>query len=430
MDQPNSKNEFPLEIDTLSYGPYGIGRFQGRVIMIRTTAPGDKVRAHITESKERYAIAEVVALLQPSARRRSPPCQYFSRCGGCSWQHLHYAAQLEAKQQSVQDALRRIGNLDGFELRMIIPSTREFNYRRRVRLQIDREKRLGFYRALSHELIEIDSCLIADQQADSLIGAVRQWANRLATPLTQIEIVAGDISGECVIAATSDAEFNTLDADVCDRLLAARPSPTGLIFAGPNWRKTWGQSKVSLRAEEDLRLLVEADVFTQVNSAGNRAMVEALTAMGEFNRSDRVLELYCGAGNFTFALARRAGEIVAVEAHRASVEAGKHNARLNGLEKIRWIHGQVPATVRDLAKRGEQFTKVVLDPPRAGAKGIERDVAALRPERVIYLSCNPATLARDLAALVKQGYKLTVVQPFDLFPQTFHVEAIALLIRG
>lgn len=430
MDQTNSKNEFLLEIETLSYGPYGIGRLQGRVIMIPITAPGDKVRARISNAKENYAVGEVAALLRPSSQRRPPPCKYFSRCGGCSWQHLRYEAQLQAKQKSVEDALRRIGKLSGFELRAIVPSPREFNYRRRIRLQADRDKRLGFYRAFSHELVEIESCLIADEQADLQIVSLRQWASQLATPLVQLEIICGDDPGELVIVADSNEEFNMLDETLCESLLTAQPPPSGVIFAGPKWRKTWGQSKISLHAEGRLRLLVEADVFTQVNPAGNREVVKALAAAGEFNRSDRVLELYSGAGNFTLPLAERAGEIVAVEAHRPSIESGKHNARLNGLDNIRWIHAQVPAAVRNLSRRDERFTKVVLDPPRAGAKGIERDLASLRPERIMYISCNPTTLARDLSALAKQGCKLTVVQPFDLFPQTFHVETLAVLTRA
>ncbi|HEU4340301.1 MAG TPA: 23S rRNA (uracil(1939)-C(5))-methyltransferase RlmD [Candidatus Binatia bacterium] len=429
MAQSNSKNEFPLEIETLSYGPYGIGRLEGRVIMIPATAPGDTVRARIVEAKGNYAVGEMVTLVEPSVKRQTPPCQYFDRCGGCSWQHLRYDAQLQAKQRSVDDALRRIGKMAEYELRPIIPSPREFRYRRRIRLQSDKHRRLGFYRALSHEPIEIDSCLIADEPADLQIGNMRRWVGELDTAIGQVEIVAGDEPGELVVIATAEADFNPRDAAVCSGLLAGKPPVSGVIILGRGWRRTFGQPKISVRTEGDTRLQVEADVFTQVNREGNREILQALLWAGEFKGSDRVLELYCGAGNFTLSVAKRVREIVAVEANRAAIDGGKLSAQLNDVQNIRWKCAQVPAAVKELGRRGESFTKIVLDPPRAGAKGIDRDLAALGAQKIFYISCNPATLARDLSALAIQGYKLRMVQPIDLFPHTFHVEALAELTR-
>ena len=430
MAQSNPKNEFPLEIETLSYGPYGIGRLEGRVIMIPATAPGDTVRARIVEAKENYAVGEMIALVEPSAKRQTPPCQYFDRCGGCSWQHVRYDVQLQAKQRSVDDALRRIGKIAGYELRPIIPSPRQFRYRRRIRLQSDKNRRLGFYRALSHEPIEIDSCLIADEQADLQIGNLRRWVGELDTVIEQVEIVAGDEPGELVVmAATGESDFNPRDASVCNRLLTGQPAVSGVIIMGRGWRRTFGQPKISIRTESDIRLQVEADVFTQVNREGNQEILQALLRAGEFNGSDRVLELYCGAGNFTVSVAKRVREVVAVEAHRAAIDSGKLSAQLNDVENIRWKCAHVPAALKELGRRGERFTKIILDPPRAGAKGIDRDLASLDARKIFYISCNPATLARDLSALAIQGYKLRMVQPVDLFPHTFHVETLAELIH-
>ncbi len=151
--------------------------------------------------------------------------------------------------------------------------------------------------------------------------------------------------------------------------------------------------------------------------------------MADFHIHDRILELYCGAGNFTLPIAKRVAEVVAVESHRPSVVSGKLNAQRNAISNIRWICSPVPQAVTQLKNRKERFTKIILDPPRAGAKGIERELAGLQGSKMIYISCNPATLARDLAALAKQGYKLQIVQPIDLFPQTFHVEALAVMER-
>src|SRR5438128_6466974 len=169
MTQTNPKTELALEIDTLAYGPYGIGRHEGKAVMVPNTAPGDKVLARIVESKERYAIGEVVRLIGSSSARQIPPCPYVGQCGGCPWQQIRYDAQLKAKQQSVQDALRRIGKLEGFELRSIIPSPQEYHYRRRIRLQCNQQKKLGFFRAFSHDLVAIDSCLIADKRLNDIV---------------------------------------------------------------------------------------------------------------------------------------------------------------------------------------------------------------------------------------------------------------------
>jgi 23S rRNA (uracil1939-C5)-methyltransferase len=429
MSQPNAKNEFTLEIESLAYGPHGIGRIENQVVMVPATVPGDKISARITDPKGNYALGEVVRVLEPSPFRRPPPCPYVNDCGGCPWQQIQYDAQLQAKQQSVGDALRRIGKLDDFELRPIISSVNEYHYRRRIRLQLDSRKRLGFYRPSSHELVEIDSCLIAVGPVNDCVRAACDWVQRIHSPLEYVEIVAGDRPGEIVIVARSTGDFFSNDEIACRQLLEKEPGIAGLVLAGRNWRRVWGESRISIITEDDLRLLVEADVFTQVNSEGNQRILRELLAAGEFKDGERVLELYCGAGNFTLSLAKRAREVVAVEAHRPSVDSGKLSAQLNGLSNIRWLVSHVPAALKSLAKQRREFSKIVLDPPRAGAKGIESDLAALNSGKIMYVSCNPATLARDLAGLTKHGYKLRTVQPIDLFPHTFHVETLAVMSR-
>ncbi len=429
MTQTNAKSEVTLEIDALSYGPYGIGRLNGKAVMIPATAPGDTVVARMVESKERYGVAEVVCLLTASPQRQTPPCPYVGSCGGCSWQHLRYDAQLKAKQQSVADALRRIGKLEGFELRPIIASPREYRYRRRIRLQCDELKRLGFFRLSSHQLVEIASCHIATIEAERLLPSMREWAGRLATSVQYIEIVTGDEPNQTVVVASSADAFNQEDEALCRALLEGNSCITGIVLRGKSWRHAWGQTAVSVITEEGVCLKTDGDVFTQVNGEGNRRLLNELLCAGQFGAQDRVLELYCGAGNFTLSIARRAGEIVAVEASRPSIENGKRSAQLNGIENIRWISADARAAVKRLKHRRERFTKIVLDPPRPGAPGIQADLASLGAENIFYISCNPTTLARDLSVLSKNGYKLQWAQPFDLFPHTFHVETLALMAR-
>jgi len=429
MSHPNAKNEITLEIDSLSYGPYGVGRIDGKAVMVPKTAPGDRVAARIVAAKPRYAVGEALRVIEPSPLRQTPPCPFVNECGGCPWQHIRYDAQLKAKQQNVESALRRIGRLDGFELRPIIPSPQEYRYRRRIRLQCDRAGKLGYFRPASHEVIEIDDCLIADGKLTGFIAPLRRWVHELATAVEYVEIVTGDEPDQIVVVGKSGGEFKAPDATACDRLLDEAGGISGLVLHGPNWRKTWGRTAISLVVEDGICMRVDADVFTQVNAEGNRKILSELLAAGEFQSQDRVLELYCGAGNFTLSIARRVAEVAAVEGSRLSIQYGKLSAQRNGLENIRWVCSAVPAALSRLKQRREKFTRLVLDPPRAGGKGLEAELASFGAERLIYVSCDPATLARDLGALTNHGYRLRMVQAVDLFPHSFHVETVALMTR-
>ena len=383
----------------------------------------------MTDSKGNYAFGETVRLLQPSPLRQTPPCPYINDCGGCPWQQVQYAAQLKAKEQNVADALRRIGKLEGFELRPIVTSPREYHYRRRIRLQCDKAKRIGFFRAFSHDLVEVDGCLIADGTLNKVIYSLRTWINELTTPIEHVEIVTGDEPNEIVAAGKIAGDFIPRDDPACEHLIDQADGINGLILYGGNSRKEWGHTAVSIRSDDGICLKVKGDVFTQINAEGNRKLLSELLAAGGFDKNDQVLELYSGAGNFTLSIAKQAREVVAVESHRQSVDSGKRSAQFNGTANVRWVCAHVPAAVERFAKQRERFSKIILDPPRAGAKGIERSLASLGAEKILYVSCNPATLARDLSALIRQGYRLTFVQPIDLFPHTFHVETLAVMIR-
>ncbi len=429
MSHTNAKSDLTLEIDSLTYGPYGVGRIDGKAVMVPKTAPGDRVAARIVAAKPRYAVGEALRVIEPSPLRQTPPCPFVNECGGCPWQHIRYDAQLKAKQQNVESALRRIGRLDAFELRPIIPSPQEYRYRRRIRLQCDRAGKLGYFRPASHEVIEIDDCLIADGKLTGFIAPLRRWIRELDTPMEFVEIVTGDETGQIVVVGKSGGEFIARDAAACDHLLDEAAGISGLVLHGSTWRKTWGRTAISLVVEDGIQLRVDADVFTQVNAEGNRNILSVLLAAGQFQSHDRVLELYGGAGNFTLSIARRVAEVVAVEGSRLSIQNGKLSAQRSGIENIRWLCSPVPAALSRLRQRREKFTKLILDPPRAGAKGLEAELASFGAEKLLYVSCDPATLARDLGALGNHGYKLRMVQPIDLFPHSFHVETLALMTR-
>lgn len=426
----STESTFILKIASLSYGPYGIGRKDGQVILVPLTAPGDEVEVRIVEEKSNYAVGEPLRLLKPSFLRQDPPCPYFGKCGGCPWQQIRYEAQLAAKEKSVEDALRRIGKLDGFELLPILASPQEYHYRRRIRLQADGRKRLGFHRAFSHELIEIDSCVIADRHADRHLTHAREWAKRLRTSLHHIEIVTGDEEGFAALVGKAEGEFASEDEASSADFLLRCSEIKGLILFGRGWRRVWGQGKILLRPEDGLKLAVDGDVFTQVNREGNRQIIREVLQWAGLKREEGVLELYAGAGNFTLPMAQRAREVVAVEGDPRAVKNGKDNGQLNGVKNIRWVRSHVPKALKQLRATGESFSKVILNPPRSGARGLEEYLPGLGAEKILYVSCNPSTLARDLMALSQKGYRLTRVLPIDLFPHTFHVESLAEMVQS
>ncbi|MCZ6451452.1 MAG: 23S rRNA (uracil(1939)-C(5))-methyltransferase RlmD, partial [Deltaproteobacteria bacterium] len=395
--------ELKLKIDSLTYGPYGIGRDNRRVILVPLTVPGDEAGVRIVAEKRNYAIGELSHLLKPSPLRQAPPCPYFERCGGCPWQQIEYEGQLAAKEKIVVDALHRIGRLDGFQILPILRSPQEYGYRRRIRLQSDGRKRLGFYRALSHELIEIDSCLIADPQVDRHLSVAREWIKGLRTKLRFVEIIMSDGEQQTVLVGRSEERFFQEDDALCAPFVSGQKEIKGVIISGPGWHRSWGRTKIHIQSQDDLIMEVDGNIFTQVNREGNNLLVGEILQWGEFDHQDRVLELYSGTGNLSLPAARRAGEIVAVDGNPQSIRNGKENGRLNRIENIRWLCSDVPKAVRRLAADQEQFSKIILNPPRSGAKGLEHELASLNADKILYVSCNPPTLARDLSALSKKG---------------------------
>ncbi|MFQ5541493.1 MAG: 23S rRNA (uracil(1939)-C(5))-methyltransferase RlmD, partial [Candidatus Binatia bacterium] len=380
----NSSNEIKLKIDSLAYGPYGIGRDKRRVILVPLTVPGDEVGVRVVEEKKNYAIGQLSHLVKPSPLRLIPPCPYFDRCGGCPWQQIEYEGQLAAKEKIVVDSLQRIGRLDGFELLPILRSPKVDGYRRRIRLQADDHKRLGFYRASSHDLIEIESCLVADPQVDRHLGVARKWITGLRTELQQVEMIVGDGEEQIVVVGRAKGRFSPEDDPLCSTLVAGHKEIRGIILSGPGWHRSWGRAKILIRSDDDMVMEVDGDIFTQVNREGNYRLVGEILRWGEFGHQDRVLELYSGAGNLSLPVARRAMEVVAIDGNPQSVRNGKENGQLNRIENIRWLCSDVPKAARGLIRDHEQFSKIVLNPPRSGAKGLEHELASLNADKILY----------------------------------------------
>lgn len=425
-------SSFPLTIDRLSYGPAGIGRVNGKVVFVPETVPGDEVEVEIDEEKKGYARGHLVQVTNPSPHRRLPPCQYVRQCGGCSWQHVAYGEQLRAKEELVREQLRRIGGFTDIPLLPILASPQEWQYRHRIRLRVDEQARVGFSPLRSHSLVEIGSCLIAWPEVGMHLRAVRDWVRMLRSSVTQVELVIArqpDAGRETYVVCIGDARgmFRQDDACISQQFLAAHPHVAGVMLRGRGWSHAWGNTAVQVYTGENT-LVVQEGAFTQVNPAANQLLVESLVQRSGIADTQQVIELYCGAGNFSLPLARRAHTLIGVEQNGKAVIAARANAERAGVKNAQFRHATVQTGVRELLKRGEHGNLVVLDPPRTGAAEVIDDLPRFGAQTIVYVSCDPATLARDLRRLLPYGYRLQAVQPLDMFPQTYHVETIAVSV--
>jgi 23S rRNA (uracil1939-C5)-methyltransferase len=420
-------SELTVTIESLAYGIFGVARTDEGVVLVPGTVPGDVARVRVVARKRDHREAEVLDVLRPSPERRTPPCPYVPECGGCSWQHVSRRAQLEAKERIVRDALVRIGGFDprALDLRSIIPCD-EWAYRHRLSLRVGGEQRLGFYQHRSHRLVEVAACRIADAAVNLHLAAARDWLRGVSTEVRRLEIASAR-DARVAFVGNAEGAFRH-DEAYHERFLRTHPTVSGIVLFGKGWRRAFGKPLVDVEVEQGLVLETRGG-FTQVNPAGNRRLVETVIELGSPASSDRVLDLYCGAGNFTLPLARRAAAVLGVEGDPVSAAQARHNADRAGLGNCRFVQQDASIAARGLAAAAERYSLVVLDPPRSGAPDVVDHLPALVAERMIYVSCNPATLARDLRRLAAHGFEIGPVQPIDLFAQTHHVETVVRLDR-
>jgi len=405
----------------MAYGPHAIARHQGFVLFVRGAVPGERVEVRIRERRRTHAFADTIRAYGPADDRRVPVCPIAGTCGGCPWQHMAYAAQLHAKREIVAEQLRRIGGIDT-EVAPVLPSPRVFGYRHRIKLRVE-NGRVGFYAGGSHDLIEVAQCALAESDVGVAIAAAARLARSLSSNLRRIEIVARDRARSGVILAGEvQAGWRPADAAVCEQWLAENPACAGLILRGRGWSHRWGETAVLVEAEEDLVVRQAAPGFSQVNPAANRILVATvLQVVGPVDGLS-VLDAFAGAGNFSAALARRGARVHAIEQSQSACRDAVRNSAALG-DDWHVEQGRVEKVLQRMSAEGRSFDSVLLDPPRNGAAASVPALVRLAPPVIVYVSCDPATLARDLETL-SADYRVAMVQPLDMFPHTYHVETV------
>jgi 23S rRNA (uracil1939-C5)-methyltransferase len=426
-----------LDIEELAQGGEGVGRAGSRTVFVPFTAPGDRVAAEVPAG-EGTAHGEPLEVLAPGQGRVEAPCRHFGpgedrRCGGCEWLHVSYEAQLAAKTRTVVEALRRIGRLEpgSYELREILRSPSALRYRSRAKFHLDAASgRLAFFRRRSHAAVSLRECHLLVPALDELREAMGPAlaSARLAPREVALEWSEHESRGSALLLLEPTAAARERAA----RLLAALPALRGLVLRGEGGaaavegQPVLRHERVPGRPEAGLQRS-RPDVFQQANRGANALLVAAAVELAAPGGED-VLELHCGAGNFTAPLAARARSVSAVEGMGPALDLAREDLR--GAANVRFFAGDALKLAASLAAEGRRFGAVLLDPPREGAKGVGRALHALGSPRAVYVSCDPATLARDVRGCVEQGYRVRTVQPVDMFPQTHHVEAVVALERG
>ena len=401
----------------MAYGGAALGRYQGQIIFVPGAIPGETVLAEIIEDKGRFAHARLLEVIEPSPDRVAPRCPHVPECGGCQWQHVGYARQLALKSEVLRDQLARIGDVADPPVRPTLPAPSPWGYRNRITFSVAASGRLGFQRAASHDVVPIEECHIADPRLMALYDDLD-----LDLPdLVRLTLMVGSDDDDLLMAFETERDKPPqLHVDFpisCVHLVGGTEAiPVNLIGNNHVTQRVAGQA-----------YRVSAGRFSQVNTAVAGTLVELVLEWLDPSPSDTILDAYCGVGLFTLPLAELSGLVVAVELDPGASEDLILN--LGEIENVQVIQGPVEAVLPDLVEE-ETLHGIVVDPPRQGLNVAVVDALVTGgPSRMVYVSCDPATLARDVKRLARGGYVLAAVQPVDMFPQTYHTETVALLTR-
>ncbi|MGD8590553.1 MAG: 23S rRNA (uracil(1939)-C(5))-methyltransferase RlmD [Chromatiales bacterium] len=431
----------PVEarIESITHDAKGVTHIDGKATFIHGSLPGERVRFVYTEQRRKYDQGRVVEVLEASPERVEPRCRQFGICGGCSLQHQASEAQVQVKQQALLDALRHIGKVSPAELLPPLVNDSPWGYRRKARLGVRYVPKkggtlVGFRERNSSFVAEVETCHILHPRVGELLPALSKLIDGLSIRdrIPQIEMAMGD--SVCVLIFRLLAPPSEQDIA---QLLAFGPPHEVVIYvqeAGPESIRPLRGEALDLfyqLPDFDLTLHFLPSDFTQVNSDINRRMVHRAVDLLELEAADRVLDLFCGLGNFTLPLARRAGEVTGVEGDAGLVARARDNAQRNHIANCRFYTANLYAELDNEPWLQDHFNKALLDPPRSGAQEILPLLPRRGVERLVYVSCYPGTLARDAGILVHElGYRLLSAGVMDMFPHTAHVESIALFARG
>ena len=439
---------YELKINALNTNAQGVGRMENFTVFVEGALPGEVVKAKITEVKKNYAIGEAQELLKHAESRVEPPCPAYAECGGCQLQHLAYPEQLKWKRQQVVDALKRIGklNLNDIKVGDTLGMSTPWHYRNKMQFPVGKIKteiQIGCYAKSSHNVVNINSCMIQRQQNDEILQAVRKVIEKFKVPIYDEDTHRGilrhvmgrvGMNGETMLVLITATNKLPNEKSIVRALRNELPKVTSIqqniqpqhnnVILGRETRLLYGKRTISDNIGK-FKFNISARSFFQVNTLQAEKLYETALKFADLKGHEVVVDAYCGTGTITLFLAKHAKFAYGIEIVSSAIADAKTNARINNVRNAQFITGDATAI---LPKLGVRPDVVVVDPPRAGCdEKLLLTIAKMKPSKVVYVSCNPATLARDLATLEANGFKTQQVQPVDMFPMTSHIESVTLL---
>ena len=447
----NKNDDIELRIDSLGSEGQGVGRYEGMAVFVPFALPNELVKAHIIKVAKNYAVGKLIKVIEPSKVRREPRCSSFTRCGGCNLMHMDYAAQLEYKRGLVENAFARIAKIEGVHVENTIGMDEPYHYRNKAAFpfaMVDGRMCFGFFAPRSHRLIPIDGCFIEQEPLYNVASAVHCWAEENDIQPYDEETGSGTIrhvvsrittSGDIMAVIVTKGRPKKLNKLVdmlkerCEGIksiiLNRNDEDTNVIF-GRSYETLWGEDTLT----ENLcgfEFSVSAASFLQVNPVQTECLYAQVEAFLPEKDGFEAIDVYCGTGTISMILSKRAKHVTGIENIKPAVEDAARNAERNGAGNADFICADAAEALPELIEKGTRPDVIVIDPPRKGCdKAVLNAIICSAVQRVIYVSCDPATLARDVRILVDGGYSIQKVQPIDMFPQTAHVETVVLLSKG
>ncbi len=470
MNQSIPKYEsIELEITDLAYGGKGVAKYNDFVIFVDYGLPGQKVKAKIRKKKRHYAEARIEEILVPSSEQINPPCPWFGVCGGCKWQHLNYSAQIEAKRKQVEDLLHRIGHLKDIQVLPVLPAKEIYGYRNKMDFTFsnrrwilddepedaDQDFALGMHvPGRFDKIIQIDNCMLQSDACNTLLKACSDWIRESGLPAYDpkshqgfwrfLVMREGSNTDERMFNFITSGQFGEEGKKEVKRLaefLDEQDVPIHSILHSMTDRLSevaFGDQEILLKGKSNIRdtlkektFEISSNAFFQTNTRQAELLFQTLLDLAEFDGSEIVYDLYCGTGAIGIFIGDKVKNIIGIEVIEQAIEDAKRNALLNGLSNIEFIL----ADMKDALKETEEIIEkhgqpdvIILDPPRGGTHPkTVKHLLKIEAPKIIYVSCNPSILARDLAILCEEMYSVKTIQPVDMFPHTPHIEVVAVL---
>jgi 23S rRNA (uracil1939-C5)-methyltransferase len=449
---PVQKNEYiDVLFEDLTHDGAGVAKVEGYPLFVPDGLPGEKAKIKVIKVNKGYGFGRLMEITEASPYRVEPECPIYKECGGCQLQHMSYEGQLKAKEKQVSDVLQRIGKLENVKVHPVIGMENPWRYRNKAQVPIgEHEGGLigGFYQQRSHQIIDMKACIIQQEKNDEVVKKVKEICNingvraydeqKHKGELRHIMARYGLKSGEVMVVLVTRTNELTGKKKIIEEIVKRIPGvksivqninskKTNVIF-GDETKVLWGE-EVIYDSIGDIKFAISARSFYQVNPEQTKVLYDKALEYADLTGEENVIDAYCGIGTISLFLAQKARKVYGVEIVPEAIEDAKKNAELNGISNVEFAVGEAETVIPEWYENGVVADVLVVDPPRKGCDDkLLQTIINMKPKKVVYVSCNPATLARDLRVLEDGGYQTVEVQPVDMFPQTMHVECVAQLI--